>query len=156
MNSGLWKVTKGVEEVRREMAAEREKRERMVGGLVRCSVCGGAAKAVEFGAGGLGVWVGCDRSAECSRYIEIHTEGWSLEETAREWNRYNSGMFRVIRRVKRWLRERFGEQKRAENRLKLQKEAEIEAEKAKRGAIFGVKAEKRGERWWKIWRKGNK
>ncbi|MGN0130720.1 MAG: hypothetical protein ACI4CE_07530 [Methanomethylophilus alvi] len=154
--TGIWTVTRGAEEIRREVMAEAERFAKMVKGLARCPVCGREAKAVVFGAGGLGVWVGCDRSIECSKYIAIHTEGWSLEEVAAEWNRYNSGVFRSIRRAKRWFHLHFGAEKRVERKEKLKKEAKVGEEKAKREQVFGIKSvSKRGE-WWRIWRKGNK
>lgn len=155
-NTGIWTVTRGAEEIRREMAAEAERYSGLVKGLARCPVCGKEAKAVVFGAEGLGVWIGCDRSEECCRYIEIHTEGWSLEEVAAEWNKYNSGVFRWIRRAKRWLKLHFGAGKRVEKAEMLKKKAKIEEERAKREQMFGVKREKSKRKRWKFWRKGNK
>lgn len=152
----VWRETRGTEEIAAEERKERERIARIESGLAKCSVCGGGAKWRVFGLEGHGVWVGCDRSAECSEYIEIQTEGWSLEEVAAEWNRYNSGVFGIIRRMKRWIKKRFGARKRAENREKAAKRAKIEEERAKRAQIFGVEREKRAGRWWKIWRKGNK
>lgn len=155
-NTGIWTVTRGAEEIRREVLAEAEKYAGLVKGLARCPVCGNEAKAVVFGAEGLGVWVGCDRSDECCKYIEIHTEGWSLEEVAAEWNKYNSGLFRWIRRAKRWFRRQFGAESRAEKAEILKKKAKSEEEKAKREQIFGIKRGNKCGGWWKIWRKGNK
>ena len=154
--TGIWTVTRGAEEIRREMAAESERYLRLVKGLAKCPVCGGEAKAVVFGAEGLGVWVGCDRSDECSGYIEIHGEGWSLEETAAEWNRYNSGVFGAIRRLKRRIRRLILVLKRVGEREKAEKMLKKEEERAKREQIFGIERVEKRRRWWKIWRKGNR
>lgn len=154
--TGIWTVTRGAEEVSREVLAEAERFAKFVKGLAKCPVCGEEAKAVVFGAEGLGVWIGCDRSDECCRYIEIHTEGWSLEEAAAEWNKYNTGVFRLIRRAKRWIKKHFGAEKRAKEAEILKKIAKIEEEEAKRERIFGVNRGKKRRRWWKFWRKGNK
>ena len=141
---GLWTVTRSAEEIAAEREAERKHAEELEAGLARCSVCGEAAKVVEFGLEGNGVWIGCDRSEECSRYIEMHEGGWSIEEAAAEWNRYNTGMYLVARRMKRWMRERFGAERRAERAREKQKRAKEAAERAKRREVFGIKAEERG------------
>lgn len=134
----IWKVTGGAEEHYRKEAERFERVKSVIRDLARCGECGGEARAVVFGRGGKGVWVGCDRSVDCSRNIEIHTEGWSLEETAREWNRYNGGWRRVLRKVKGWFRKRFGELARREREMEREKERK-EAEKRKaRGRIFGI------------------
>lgn len=74
--------------------------------LVKCPVCYRAAEVRQFGFENRGVWVGCNYSPECARYIEWHrpSEGWSLSMAKREWNRKNSGIFGLIRRAKIWLR----------------------------------------------------
>ena len=153
---GIWAVTRGVEEIRRERAEEVERYARIMKGLAKCPVCKGEAKAEVFGAEGHGVWVGCDRSAECCRYIEIHTEGWSLEEVAAEWNRYNSRVYRRIRRMKRWIRKHLGADKRAADEERAKREAEAEEERAKREKVFGIRRGKRRSWWRGFWRKGSK
>lgn len=141
----IWQVTKGSEELEAERAAEEAKLREIECGLAKCPVCGRAARIVEFGLFGTGVWIGCDRTEECSRYIELHTEGWSVEECAAEWNRCNSGVCLVIRRVKKWFRERFGAEKRAEKRKNREEIAKKRAESERRREIFGVeKPKKRG------------
>lgn len=107
--------------------------------LVRCPVCGGEAKCVQFGIRSEGVWIGCDRSMECSRYIEVHLRGWSIEETARDWNRRNSGVCLAIRRIKGWFRKRFGAMAREERRIKERKELEKREKEAKLKELFSVK-----------------
>ena len=107
--------------------------------LVKCPVCGGEAKCVQFGIRGCGVWIGCDRSMECSRYIEVHLRGWSIEETARDWNRRNSGVCKVIRNVKGWFRRHFGKWAREERRIKKQKMAEKAEKEEKLKELFGAK-----------------
>lgn len=134
-------ITKETAEIEAARERDRQKRLLLERGLVPCGVCGKRAKMVEFGLEGNGVWVGCDRSAECCRYIEIHTEGWSAEEAAAEWNRYNSGMFGVLRKWERGLRE-WGEKRREKK--------ERRARKGKKGSFIsrfldrvkGKKAEK--------------
>ena len=154
--TGIWTVTRGAEEMRKEMLAEKERIAGIVKGLRRCPVCGGEAKAVMFGAEGNGVWIGCDRSAECVGYIEIHTEGWSLEEVAAEWNLYNSGMYRLIRKMKRWWRKHYSRARREEKRWEEGKAAKRAEEREERERIFWGKPKKSERRWWQIWRKGNK
>ena len=97
-------ITKETAEIEAARERERQKRLALEMSAVRCGVCGMMAKIVEFGLEGNGVWVGCDRTEECCRYIEIHTEGWSAEECVAEWNRYNSGMFGWLRKMKRKTR----------------------------------------------------
>ena len=152
----VWHVTAETDELEREREQERVREERIRRGLAKCPVCGGEARMVIFGVGRNGVWIGCDRSAECSRYIEIHTEGWSLDEVAAEWNKYNSGVFRWLRRAKRRLIKLFGAENRAKKAEILKKEAKKEEERAKREQIFGINRGKKRGRWWGIWRKGNK
>lgn len=119
---GLWENERSVEEVKEEVEAEREREKQIIEGLARCPVCGEKAEAVSFGKFGEGVWVGCNRSAECSRNIEYHEEGWSLEEAAEEWNRRNRGIRLGIRKAKMWWEKRFGE--RARMLKKVAKESE--------------------------------
>ena len=107
--------------------------------LVRCPVCGEEAKCIQFGIKGCGVWIGCDRSEECSRFIEIHLRGWSIEETARDWNRRNSGVYGAIRRVKEWFRKRYGAMARADRANKKRKELENREKEAKLKELFGAK-----------------
>lgn len=154
--NGVWRETRGTDEVRRERAAAEARLLGIEAGLAKCTVCGRAAKVETFGREGLGVWVGCDRSAECGRYIEIHTEGWSIEETAREWNRCNRGAFGMIRRAKRWFRERFGAEKRAERKARAKERAEDERERAKRRRMFGMEEARSEGKRRRFWRKGNK
>lgn len=140
-----WAVTRGTEELEAERQTERAARLAIEHGLAKCPVCRGAARIVEFGLFGTGVWIGCDRTEECSRYIELHTEGWSIEECAAEWNKCNSGVCLVIRRVKKWFRERFGAEKRAEKRKIREEIVKNRAESERRREIFGVeKPKKRG------------
>ena len=152
----IWTETRGTEEIAAEIEHERKEREELLEGMARCSVCGGKGKIVEFGLEGNGVWVGCDRSAECSRYIEIHTAGWSVRECGEEGNKYNTGIYLWLRRVKRWFFERFG----AENRRKVRENKEILVKNAeldaKRREIFGVEGRKKSRWWRKIWRKGKR
>lgn len=147
----LWTETDGAERYLREQRRREEEFNRLVSGLVKCKVCGGAAKVQRFGRKGEGVWVGCDRTNECSRYIEIHTEGWSLEDTARDWNRRNSGMYGAIRRVKRWWRLHFGKMARAERREKRAKEEEKKAKRLRMMELLGIKMPKKAKKWWKVW-----
>lgn len=153
---GVYTVTRGTTELEAEIRAELEERERIVKGLAKCPVCRGAAKAETFGRGGRGVWVGCDRSEECLGYLEIHAEGWSLAEAAGEWNRSNRGMNLIIRRLKRWMRERIGKVKRAERAAKRRKEAEEAAKRERIREIYGERKAKKGIFRVGNWRKGNK
>ena len=156
MTGDVWKETGGEVAILERAAAERKRFAEIEGSLAKCPVCRYEAKAVVFGAEGNGVWVGCDRCDECSRYIVLHTEGWSLEECAAEWNRYNSGVFLFIRRAKIWFRRRFGEEKRWEKRKNREEMGKKRAEDAKRREIFGIEGGKGIRKWWQVWRKGNK
>ena len=152
----VWRETGGEEEHLRREAAELAERERIVSGLAECPECGGKAEAVVFGAEGLGVWVGCNRSAECSRNIEMRTEGWSLAEVAAEWNRYNSGVLGFIRRMKIKIDRHLGGRKRAEKREKARRAAEERAREAELERVFGVVEAEKGRKRRRFWRKGNK
>lgn len=99
--------------------------------LAKCPVCGGEAEKVVFGVGGKGVWVGCCRTEECSRYVEYHKEGWGMEDAVADWNRRNSGVYGAIRRIKRWFRDNLGEvaaEKKREQREKKEKKEARERE----------------------------
>lgn len=152
----IWKETRGTEELKREMALEEARRQGIVMGLARCPVCEKPAKAVEFGAEGNGVWVGCDRTDECCRYIEIHLEGWSLEECAGEWNRYNRGMMRKVRKLKRWASKKFGKERRAEKERERAKKDASAMKMEQMREIFGLKEAKIERKWWNFWRNGNR
>lgn len=152
----LWRVTDGAETALRAEAERRQKYRRIRAGLAKCLVCGREANIVQFGRGGKGVWIGCDRTEACCRYIEYHAEGWSIEETARDWNRRNRGFRKWIRLLKKWIYDRFGEQKRAERRYLRELEAKKSREIALRRERFGFSEPKEPTRWWKFVRKGNK
>ena len=148
--SGVWVVTRETAEIEAKYKQEEAARKELELGLARCPVCKGAAKVVEFGLEGNGVWIGCDRTDECSRYIEIHTEGWSVWEVAEEWNRYNRGVYLAIRRVKRWIREHFSAEKRREKRENRKILEENRAKEAKRREIFGLEQPKKKGIWGRI------
>lgn len=148
--AGIWAVTRETAEIEAKRKREEAARKELEKSLARCSVCKGAGKVVEFGLEGKGVWVGCDRTSECSRYIEIHTEGWSAREVAEEWNRYNSGVYLVIRKIKRWFRLCFGAEKRRERRENKKIFEEKCVEEAKRREIFGIKRLEREGFWHKV------
>ena len=152
----VWKETRGTGELVREVMEAEERRRKKVEGMARCVVCNGAARAEVFGAEGRGVWVGCDRSPDCSRYIELHEEGWSLDEVMEEWNRWNGGVYRAIRKLKYWIWRAFSAEKRAERREKRCREAENGEKTARRCEIFGVEMGKRRSFWEKGWLKGNR
>lgn len=136
----LWRVTEGAKEYLDRAKMEEMRVEEIISGLKRCSVCGGEAVGTIFGLMGRGVWIGCDRSEECSRYIEMHPEGWSLEECAAEWNKWNGGWRRAIRIIKRKVREVIGREARAWRRIKREKMAKEAEDKAKRRETFGIEA----------------
>ena len=148
--AGIWEVTRETSEIEAKHRQEEAARKELELGLAKCPVCKGAAKIVEFGIAGEGIWIGCDRTDECSRYIEIHTEGWSVWEVAEEWSRYNSGVFLLIRRVKRWFRKHLGAEKRREKRENRKKLEEKRAEEAKRREILGLEPPKREGIWVRI------
>lgn len=145
-----WAVTRGTAELKAKLMAERAERLDMESRLRKCPVCKGATKVVEFGLFGTGVWVGCDRTDECSRYIELHTEGWSIEECVAEWNKYNSGLYLCARRAKIWFRKHFGAEKRAEKRRKKEEIARKRAEDERRRALFGVEKPKKRGFWVRL------
>lgn len=134
----IWKVTKETAEIEAEERAKLEQVRKIVDGLARCSVCGGRARVKVFGLEGNGVWVGCIRSPECSRYVELHTEGWSLEECAAEWNWYNTGWRKVLRKCKVWCMRRWGRVARGEKEWAKKQEREKKEKDAKRREILGI------------------
>ena len=154
-NGKPWVETGGeVEWAKKYEKALREWNE-AVEGLAKCPVCGEAARVRIFGVGGKGVWVGCDRSAECVRNLEFHTEGWSVDEAMHEWNRLNRGVLGAIRRVKGMFRRAFGEGARYERRRKRERRASAAETDAKRRENLGVGKRKRVGlierlRWWRI------
>lgn len=152
----LWTVTDGADKVVHAEKAWQERYAQIKAGLARCPVCKGAAEIVCFGLRGKGVWIGCDRTEACSRYIEIHTEGWSVEDTARDWNRRNSGIFKMVRLVKKWFFDRFGKVARAERRMRAEKSEKEAANMTKRRQVFGIKESGRAKWWRKFGKKGNR
>lgn len=149
MVNGLWKELRSAEDIQADKAAKEARLSKIRAGLVRCPKCGGEAKIIVFGAEKQGVWVGCDRGEGCVRYIAWHKEGWSIEEVCAEWNKMNSGIWRVIRKVKGWLSERFGKVRRAEKRMESAKKKAQAAWRKRRAEIFGVRLERkrRFQRW---------
>ncbi|MBO6031664.1 MAG: hypothetical protein J6Q22_09345 [Prevotella sp.] len=115
-----------------------EKVESLKRGLARCQVCGEEAEIVFFGARGEGVWVGCCQTVECSRYVEYHKEGWSVEDAVRDWNRRNRGVLGLIRRIKRWFRNNLGEVAAEKRRVSKEKKGKKRENKKKMKEIFGV------------------
>ena len=152
----LWEETGGEKKYLAEQAAKEAEMERLTAGLAECPVCKGKARIVIFGAKRHGVWVGCDKTEECSRYVECHTEGWSIAETAGDWNRRNRGWRKVVRRIKRWYRQRFGAERRARKRAEKEYLAKKEARMTKMREVFGIIEPEREKKWWKFWRMGNK
>jgi ssDNA-binding Zn-finger/Zn-ribbon topoisomerase 1 len=152
----LWTETDGAARVLQKEAEKRQQFQCIKAGLAKCPVCRKEAKIVRFGLGGKGIWIGCDRTEDCSRYIEFHAEGWSIEDTARDWNRRNRGWRKVLRRIKRGFYDRFGHLSRAEKRLQKEIKAKKEKNLAKRREIFGIFAPQRKKSWWIFGKKGNK
>lgn len=152
----LWTETDGADRFLAEQERKRLEFEKLVSGLAKCPVCKGAARIERFGLLGHGVWVGCDETDECCRYIEFHEGGWSVEDTVRDWNRRNRGVLKCIRLVKRWFRLRFGKMARAERARKRELAAKKADEMAKKREIFGIFEPKSEKKWWKFWRMGNK
>lgn len=150
----LWTVTDGAERDIRLLDESEAKIREITEGLAKCPVCKRPAKLVRFGFHNRGVWIGCDRTEECSRYIERHSEGWSIEDTAECWNRRNSGMRKAIRMAKRWFRVHFGSEVRAERRRKRELAAKKRAEIARRREVFGIIEPKKAKKWWKLWQFG--
>ena len=147
----LWVETGGEKRVLEARAAKAALIRRLTEGLAKCPVCKEKAKIVAFGMSGNGVWVGCDRTEECSRYIERHSEGWSIEDTAQCWNHRNYGWRKLVRLVKRWFRLHFGSEERAKKRVLKELKAQKAEELAKRRARFGILPPKNAKRWWKLW-----
>lgn len=147
----LWTVTDGAENDIRLLEECEAKIREIAEGLAKCPVCNRPAKLIMFGYHNRGVWIGCDRTEECARYIERHLEGWSIEDTAECWNRRNSGIRKVFRMVKRCFRLHFGSEVRAEKRYKKELAAKRLAEIAKRREIFGIIEPKKAKKWWKVW-----
>ena len=154
MRKRLWTETDGAEQVLRREAEQERRYAEIKAGLAKCPVCKGAAEIVRFGLSREGVWVGCDRTEKCCRYIEYHSRGWSVEETARDWDHRNRGLRKVVRLIKRWFTERFGRMARAERCMKSERDARRAAEAAKRREVFGGRMERKGKSWWKFWKKG--
>jgi len=152
----LWTETDGAERYLAECERKRQEFERLVKSLAKCPICKGAARIDRFGLLGHGVWIGCDETDECCRYIEYHEGGWSIEDTARDWNRRNRGVLKCIRLLKRWFRVRFGKMARAERVRKRELAAKKAEEMAKKREIFGIFEPKTAKKWWKFWRMGNK
>lgn len=122
---GIWNEVRGSEELKREREGWDKRIKAIELGLRKCPVCGERVGVKIFGLEGNGVWIGCNKGVECSRYIELHTEGWSVEEVAAEWNRNNSGIRGMIRRAKMGIkrqRERIKEYFRGKNRGKRREE----------------------------------
>lgn len=115
-------------------------------GLVRCPVCYREAEACLFGFENRGVWVGCNFSPECARYIEWHGphEGWTLTMAKKEWNRKNSGMAGWLRRVKIWFRlHGFGKREEEKAWEKRERAAKKAAMREKRRLAKEIMARKR-------------
>ena len=151
---GLWREVRGVEETEAGLLRDVRRQEELESGLARCGVCGGYARIEVFGLFGEGVWVGCDASPECARHIEYHSEGWSMEEAAGEWNRYNSGLYKYLRRMKDWYRARFGRVRKAEREMERAMELEKSAVERKKREVFGVGEVRKPRKWWQKMRRG--
>ena len=143
-DSELWKVTDGAERVMRRERLKELHLQGVIARLAKCPVCGEAAKLVVFGRDGRGVWVGCDRSPECARYIEHHVEGWSIDDATACWNHRNRGLNWVIRKLKMWFRRVFDKNERAEREKKREAAKKRELEKAERMKRFGVEIKRSG------------
>lgn len=145
-----WKGKYNLKETKYEGGTEGEL-EKIAKGLPRCPVCGGEARIVLFGGGEekSGIWIGCDRTHECVRNIVYHPWGWSIEESVKEWEKYNRGVLGAIRKAKIWVEKRYGVVtkgiKKYEKEVEEKKKAKIEfkkrvfegMEKAKEGAETG-------------------
>lgn len=147
----LWVETGGEKRVLEARAAKEALLRKLTEGLARCPICKEAAKIVLFGLKEHGVWVGCDRTEECSRYVECHAEGWSIADTVGSWNLRNSGWRKWVRMGKRWCRLKFGAEERAKKRIIREFKAKREAEIAKRREVFGIIQPPKAKKWWKIW-----
>ena len=137
----IYEETDGAERHREKEEAEEKRMKEMLRGMAKCSVCGGESRIKVFGLRGLGVWVGCDRSEECIRNIEKHDEGWSIEECVNEWNRNNSGLRRIIRKIKSWIRKRYGKTARTKKEYEKRKKEEKEKKRERMREVFGIKSQ---------------
>ena len=151
----IWRETGGEKDYFEAARARELAEAEMISGLARCSVCGGAARVVKFGRDlsgeYTGVWVGCDKTDKCARNIEIHTEGWSVKDTIADWNRFNSGMYRVIRKVKGWFRNRFGKVASAEKRVLHEKKMERAKKRTEMMIQFGIITKGKQKKGWRFW-----
>jgi len=147
----LWEETGGEKEYQR-LEEERKAKEREIEeGLARCSVCGEKAGIHKFGIDERGIWIGCCRTMDCTRYVEYHSEGWSIEDTARDWNRYNGGLFRVVRIVKRKISKVIGRREREWRRMEREeREKKIQSRNRLR-ELLGIKEKVVRKKWWKVW-----
>lgn len=116
-----------------------EEIERHKKGLAKCLVCGSEAEIVVFGLEGNGVWVGCCKTGDCSRFIEYHKSGYSISDAVKDWNRRNSGILGKIRRLKMWFRNNYGEGAAEKKRIKREESEKKMAEERKMEEIFGIK-----------------
>ena len=116
-----------------------EEIERHKKGLAKCLVCGSEAEIVVFGFEGNGVWVGCCKTDDCSRFIEYHKSGYSISDAVKDWNRLNSGIFGKIRRLKMWFRNNFGVVAAEKKRIKRAESEKKRAKERKMEEIFGIK-----------------
>ena len=151
----VWKETGGEAEALRRMEETEEREEWILSELEPCCICGGEPRAEILGLFGEGVMIGCDRSAECKRNIERHSEGWSLEEVAEDWNKRNSGARKWIRLFKSFFRRRYGKIARMEKREKKEKRKRELADRKRRMEIFGIE-EKRKHRFRLRFSRGKK
>lgn len=128
-----------VKECREKIFASQRAMEAEVAKCVRCPRCGGKVRYKEFGIGKRGVWVGCDRTAECQRFVEVHREGWSVAECCQDWNRKNSGIIGCVRKAKWWWKDRYGKYARIRRKYERGKAAAREKLAAERTAVLGGK-----------------
>lgn len=138
----LWTETGGEKEYMTLLESKHEQEREILLGLKRCPVCGGVAMGYRFGIKGQGIWIGCLQTEECGRYIEWHKEGWSLSEVAREWNKRNSGISLLIRRVKKWIRDSIGAEGQWRRKEAKRKREEQKERAAKARAIILGETEK--------------
>lgn len=151
MKKPLWVETGGERKIIEGWEAKRKLISQMTEGLERCPVCMGKARIETFGFNGNGIWVGCDKTEECSRYIERHLSGWSIADIVKDWNWRNSGWRKCIRLIKRKVRGVIGKEERIKRRLKKENEAKKKEETDKRREVFGVFEKKCVKKWWKVW-----
>lgn len=145
--SEIWKEVKGVAETEAEREEQATKEVLFWLGLKRCPECGGEARVSIFGRDLEGVWVGCEATPYCAKYIEYRKEGWSIAEVVREWNKYNSGVYKVLRRIKRWFSIRYGADARYLKRRKKERKAKARKEEAVRALVYGVESSKKRKNW---------